>query len=410
MTFIYKTLREKGKASLKINENYKNLAESYLFSTIAKRVNAFTGAHPEREIIRLGIGDVTLPLARPVVDALRAASAEMGEKATFRGYGPEQGYDFLRAALREEYARRGVSLEENEIFVGDGAKSDIGNILDLFDVDNTVLVPDPVYPVYVDTNVMAGRRIVYAAATRENGFLPMPDASVRADIIYMCFPNNPTGAAYRRTELQAWVDYANQNGAVLLFDAAYERFITEPDVPHSIFELEGTKTCAIEFCSLSKTAGFTGTRCSYTIVPAALERGGLRLNAMWLRRQTTKYNGVPYIVQRAAAAVFTDEGRRATGEAIDYYRANAAVIAAALDEAGVWYCGGRNSPYIWMACPGGMKSWDFFDFLLERAGVVGTPGVGFGAEGEGYFRLTGFGDAEKTKIAAQRLRDAIAAL
>ena len=420
---------------MKINENYKDLAESYLFSTIAKKVNAFTAAHPEREIIRLGIGDVTLPLARPVVEALHAATDEMGEKATFRGYGPEQGYDFLRTALQADYARRGVALEANEIFVGDGAKSDVGNILDLFDVDNTVLVPDPVYPVYVDTNVMAGRRIIYAAATRENGFLPMPDtlmpgASVagvsvsgtsvseasasgtpmRADIIYLCSPNNPTGAAYSRAQLQAWVDYANANDAVLLFDAAYERFITDPDVPHSVFEIDGAKTCAIEFCSLSKTAGFTGTRCSYTIVPNALVRGGMKLNAMWLRRQTTKYNGVPYIVQRAAAAVFTDAGRQATGEAIEYYRANAAVIAAALDEAGVWYCGGKNSPYIWMECPGGMKSWDFFDYLLENAGVVGTPGAGFGAQGEGYFRLTGFGDAEKTKIAAKRLQQAVAAL
>lgn len=431
---------------MKINANYQNLAESYLFSTIAKKVNAFAAAHPEREIIRLGIGDVTLPLARPVVEALHAATDEMGEKATFRGYGPEQGYDFLRAALQADYARRGVALEANEIFVGDGAKSDVGNILDLFDVDNTVLVPDPVYPVYVDTNVMAGRRIVYAAATRENGFLPMPadvsvpdaavldasvpdvagpdafqseasrsdasipDSSGRADIIYLCSPNNPTGAAYSRAQLKAWVDYANANDAVLLFDAAYERFITDPDVPHSIFEIDGAKTCAIEFCSLSKTAGFTGTRCSYTIVPNALVRGGMKLNAMWLRRQTTKYNGVPYIVQRAAAAVFTDAGRQATGEAIEYYRANAAVIAAALDEAGVWYCGGKNSPYIWMECPGGMKSWDFFDTLLENAGVVGTPGAGFGAQGEGYFRLTGFGDAEKTKIAAKRLQQAVAAL
>lgn len=403
-------MRIEGERNVKINENYKKLAESYLFSTIAKKVNAFTAAHPEREIIRLGIGDVTQPLARPVVEALHAAADEMGRKETFRGYGPEQGYDFLREALQREYARYGVALEANEIFVGDGAKSDVGNILDLFDADNTVLVPNPVYPVYADTNIMAGRRIVYAAATRENGFLPMPDERVHADIIYICSPNNPTGAAYSRAGLQAWVDHANAHGAVLLFDAAYERFITEPEVPHSIFEIDGAKTCAIEFCSLSKTAGFTGTRCSYTVVPMALERGGLKLNAMWLRRQTTKYNGEPYIVQRAAAAVFTEEGRRATGEAIAYYRANAAVIAAALDAAGVWYCGGKNSPYIWMQCPGGMDSWAFFDYLLEHAGVVGTPGAGFGSEGEGYFRLTGFGDAEKTKQAAQKLQQAIAAL
>lgn len=395
---------------MKINENYKNLSESYLFSTIAKKVAVYTQQHPEQEIIRLGIGDVTLPLAAPVVDALHAAVEEMGKKETFHGYGPEQGYGFLKQALMRYYARRGVVLAENEIFVGDGAKSDIGNILDLFDVDNTVLVPDPVYPVYVDTNVMAGRRIVYAAATRENGFLPMPQADVQADLIYLCSPNNPTGAAYSRDQLQAWVDYANERGAVLLFDAAYESFITDGDVPHSIYEVNGAETCAIEFCSFSKTAGFTGTRCSYTVVPQALVRGSLHLNAMWLRRQTTKYNGVPYIVQRAAAAVFTEEGQKATRAAIDYYRANAAVIAAALDEAGIWYCGGKNSPYIWMQCPGGMKSWDFFDHLLEHAGVVGTPGAGFGAQGEGYFCLTGFGDAEKTRLAAQKLKEAVRVL
>ncbi len=392
---------------MKINENYKNLAESYLFSEIAKRVAAYSAAHPEKEIIRLGIGDVTQPLSAPVVAALEKASAEMGSAATFRGYGPEQGYDFVREAVRADYAAHGVALAGEEIFIGDGAKSDVGNILDLFDVDNTVLVPDPVYPVYVDTNVMAGRRIVYAPATRENGFLPMPDRSVCADIIYICSPNNPTGAAYKKDALAQWVAYANERGAVILFDAAYERFITEEGVPHSIFEIEGAKTCAIEFCSLSKTAGFTGTRCSYTIVPMELVRGGMKLNKMWLRRQTTKYNGAPYIVQRAAQAVFTPEGREAAGETIRYYRRNAAVIAAALDAAGVWYCGGKNSPYIWMQCPGGLSSWAFFDLLLERAGVVGTPGAGFGRQGEGYFRLTAFGDAEKTKIAAKKLQECV---
>lgn len=395
---------------MKINENYKALAESYLFSEIDRRVAAYSAEHPEKEIIRLGIGDVTRPLAAPVVEALKAASEEMGRAGSFRGYGPYQGYGFLRDAVQAEYALRGVRLDVDEIFIGDGAKSDVGNILDLFDVDNTVLVPDPVYPVYADTNRMAGRRIVYTAATRENGFLPMPDPSVQADIIYICSPNNPTGAAYKKDALAAWVAYANRRGAVLLFDAAYERFITEPDVPHSIFEIEGAETCAIEFCSLSKTAGFTGTRCSYTIVPMALERGGMKLNKMWLRRQSTKYNGAPYIVQRAAAAVFTPAGRAATQQAIDYYRANAAVIADALEEAGVWYCGGKNSPYIWMQCPGGLSSWEFFDVLLRKAGVVGTPGAGFGTQGEGYFRLTAFGDAEKTRIAAGRLKETIAAV
>lgn len=392
---------------MKMNRNYQNLESSYLFSTIAKKVAAFTAENPEREVIRLGIGDVTLPLTAPVVSALHTAADEMGQKETFKGYGPEQGYPFLKDALVDYYARRNVTLAADEIFVSDGAKSDLGNILDLFDADNTVLVPDPVYPVYVDTNVMAGRRILYAPATRENGFLPMPDASVRADIIYLCSPNNPTGATYDKTQLTLWVKYARENDAVLLFDAAYEAFIAEDTLPHSIYEVPGAQTCAIEFCSFSKTAGFTGTRCGYTVVPKALERGGFSLNALWLRRQTTKFNGVPYIVQKAAAAVFTPEGQAAVQQNIAYYRKNASVIAAALDKAGVWYCGGKNSPYLWMECPNGMDSWTFFDHLLNKAGVVGTPGAGFGANGEGFFRLTAFGDAAKTQIAAKRLLDAI---
>ena len=394
---------------MKINTNYQNLGESYLFSTIAKKVNAYSEAHPDKEIIRLGIGDVTQPLCTPVVAALHSAVDEMGTKAGFHGYGPEQGYAFLRQALVAYYAKRGVQLAADEVFVSDGAKSDLGNILDLFAQDNTVLVTDPVYPVYVDTNIMAGRKILYAAANKANGFLPMPQADVKADIIYLCSPNNPTGAAYTKAQLAQWVAYAQQNNAVILFDAAYECFITG-DVPHSIFEIEGAQSCAIEFCSFSKTAGFTGTRCGYTVVPHALTADGVQLNKLWLRRQTTKFNGVPYIVQKAAAAVFTAEGQKAVAENIAYYKNNAAVIAAALDEAGVWYCGGKNSPYIWMQCPGGMNSWDFFDYLLETAGVVGTPGAGFGAQGEGYFRLTGFGDAEKTKLAAQKLKEAVRAL
>ena len=388
---------------MKINENYKNLSESYLFSTIAKKVAVYTQQHPEQEIIRLGIGDVTLPLAAPVVDALHAAVEEMGKKETFHGYGPEQGYGFLKQALMRYYARRGVVLAENEIFVGDGAKSDIGNILDLFDVDNTVLVPDPVYPVYVDTNVMAGRRIVYAAAPRENGFLPMPEEGVRADLIYLCSPNNPTGAVYSREQLKAWVEYALEREAVLLFDAAYEAFIEDVTLPRSIYEIEGAERCAIEFCSFSKTAGFTGTRCGYTVVPMALERQGAKLNRMWLRRQTTKFNGVPYIVQKGAAAVFTEEGQRQARRTIDYYKENARVMAGALQALGVWFVGGKNSPYLWMKCPNGMDSWSFFDALLAEAQVVGTPGVGFGHNGEGYFRLTAFGDQAKTKEAMQRM-------
>ena len=395
---------------MKVNTHYAELERSYLFSEVAHRQAAFSAAHPEREVIRLSIGDVTLPLAPTVVAALHAAANEMGAKETFHGYGPEQGYGFLQTALTGYYARRGVTLEPEEIFVSDGAKSDLGNILDLFDTDNTVLVPDPVYPVYVDTNVMAGRRIVYLAATRENGFLPLPDAHTQADLVYLCSPNNPTGAVYDREGLTAWVSYARAHDAVLLFDAAYEAFITDDALPHSIYEIEGAKECAVEFCSLSKTAGFTGTRCGYTVVPKALRRGGMSLNAMWLRRQTTKFNGVSYPVQRAAAAVFTPEGQAAARANLDYYRGNAAAIGAALDACGVWYCGGKNSPYVWLQCPGGMKSWDFFHYLLEHAGVVGTPGVGFGAQGEGFFRLTGFGDARQTRTAAARLSEAIRAL
>ena len=328
----------------------------------------------------------------------------MGEKETFRGYGPEQGYPFLKEAIRGYYASRGISLEEDEIFVSDGAKSDVGNILDIFDTDNTVLVPDPVYPVYVDTNLMAGRRIVFADAAAENGFLPMPDENTDADIIYICSPNNPTGAAYSAAQLAEWVAYARKKGAVILYDAAYEAFVSEKGLARSIFEVEGAKECAIEFCSLSKTAGFTGTRCGYTVVPRALVRGGTSLNKLWLRRQTTKFNGVSYIVQRGAEAVFTAEGMAQVQKNLEVYRRNAAVISECLDSLGIPYTGGKNSPYIWMKCPGFSDSWKFFDYLLEMANVVGTPGSGFGKNGEGYFRLTAFASEETTKEAAERLK------
>ncbi len=396
---------------MKVNKHYAEVAESYLFSTIAHKVADYQKAHPQADIIRLGIGDVTLPLAGSVVQALHEASEEQGHKETFHGYIPsEQGYPFLREPIQGYYAGRGVELDTAEIFISDGAKSDLGNLLDLFDVDNTVLVPDPVYPVYVDDNVMAGRRITYMAATAENGFLPMPGADTKADIVYLCSPNNPTGAAYTREQLKVWVDWANAHNAVILYDAAYECFVSEPGLARSIFEVEGAKTCAIEVCSFSKIAGFTGTRCGYTIVPQALAREGMNLNKMWLRRQTTKFNGVAYIVQRAAAAVFSADGMREIQQNLDYYRRNAAVIAAALDEAGVWYCGGKNSPYIWLKCPGGMGSWQFFDWLLDTAHVVGTPGEGFGKCGEGYFRLTAFGDADRTKEAAARILAALKTL
>lgn len=389
---------------MKINTNYQNVQDSYLFSTIAKKVNEYQEKYPDKKLIRLGIGDVTKPLCPAVISALHGAVDEMANASTFRGYGPEQGYDFLRTQLKTYYMMHDVELEQGEIFVSDGAKSDVGNILDLFDTDNTVLVPDPVYPVYVDTNTMAGRKIVYMNATAENGFLPLPDENVKADIIYLCSPNNPTGAVYNQEQLKSWVDYANANDAVILFDAAYEAFISDPRLPRSIYQIEGAKTCAIEFCSLSKTAGFTGTRCGYTIVPFALKRQGMGLNKMWLRRQTTKFNGVPYIVQKGAAAVFTEEGQKQVKETISYYMENAAVIANAFDELGIWYTGGKNSPYIWLKCPGGMKSWEYFDYLLENANVVGTPGAGFGQNGEGFFRLTAFGNRENTIEAVRRIK------
>ena len=395
---------------MKMNQHYNELKASYLFVDINHRVAAFQQAHPDREVIRLGIGDVTRPLAKSVVKAMRDAVQEMGTAEGFHGYGPEQGYDFLRNAVQGYYAQHGVQLEADEIFISDGAKSDLANVLGLFDTDNTVLVPDPVYPTYVDDNVTDGRKIIYAPTSQENGFLAMPDPSVKADIIYICSPNNPTGAAYSREQLKQWVDYAKSIGAVILYDAAYECFISDNSLARSIFEVEGAKECAIEICSFSKIAGFTGTRCGYTVVPHQLEREGMNLNKLWLRRQTTKFNGVPYIVQRGAAAVFTEEGMAEIQANLDYYRKNAKVIADMLTECGVWYCGGHNSPYIWLRCPGNMDSWTFFDWLLENAGVVGTPGVGFGSCGEGYFRLTAFGDAEKTRVAAQRIKEAILSL
>lgn len=388
---------------MKINPNYQNLETSYLFSTIAHKVSAYQTAHPEAPIIRLGIGDVTLPLAPVVVEALHKASAEQGVKETFHGYGDEQGYGFLQQAIQRYYETHGVSLEQEEIFISDGAKSDLGNILDLFAQDNVVLVPDPVYPVYVDTNIMAGRKVIFADANEENGFLPLPDGSVKADLIYICSPNNPTGAAYDREGLQKWVDYARENKAVILYDAAYECFITDSNLPRSIFEMDGAKECAIEFCSFSKMAGFTGTRCGYTVVPDALAGGVLR--KMWLRRQTTKFNGVPYIVQRAAEAVFTEQGQKEIHEALAYYQKNARVLADALTELGIWFTGGQNSPYLWLKCPKGMESWAFFDYLLENAHLVGTPGAGFGKNGVNFFRLTAFGDQEKTREAAERLKN-----
>ena len=391
-----------------VNGNYCNLKETYLFADIARKVNAFVAANPERKLIRLGIGDVTKPLAPCVIEAMEKAVQEMGVQATFRGYGPEQGYGFLHEALIKYYASFGVELASDEIFVSDGAKSDCGNITDIFDNSNTILIPDPVYPVYLDTNIMCGRDVIYMQGTPENNFLPMPNDDVKADIIYLCSPNNPTGSAYNKEQLEAWVAYARKNNAVILYDAAYEAFITDPAIPRSIFTIEGAKECAIELCSLSKTAGFTGTRCGYTIVPHGLVRKtadgkDMELNAMWLRRQTTKFNGVPYIIQRGAEAVFTEEGIKQCRENIAFYQENARIMMAGFDKLGIKYFGGVHSPYLWVQCPNGMSSWEFFDFLLEKLAVVGTPGVGFGSMGEGYLRLTAFGSRENTIEAMERI-------
>ncbi len=390
---------------LKINDNFKNVNESYLFSTVGKKIAEYTAKNPDAKIIRMGIGDVTRPLCPAVIDKMHKAVEEMGNSSTFKGYGPEQGYDFIKTAVGNYYGSFGVELASDEIFISDGAKSDIANILDIFSVDNTVLVPDPVYPVYVDTNIMAGRKIIYADANEENGFLPMPNEDNDADIIYICSPNNPTGAVYNKQQLKAWVDYANAHGSIILFDAAYESFISDPDLPRSIYQIDGAKNCAIEICSLSKTAGFTGTRCGYTIVPKALVFDGMSLNKMWLRRQTTKFNGVAYVVQAAASAVFSPEGQKQVRESIDYYKRNASVMTAAFDEMGIWYTGGKNSPYIWFKCPNNMDSWDFFDMLLEKANVAGTPGAGFGKNGEKFFRLTAFGNYENTVEAMRRIKE-----
>ena len=391
-----------------VNQNYCNLKESYLFSQIAHKVAEFTAAHPEKKIIKMGIGDVTLPLAPAVIEAMQKAVAEMGVKETFRGYGPEQGYGFLHEAIAKYYAGFGVSVASDEIFVSDGAKSDCGNMTDIFSNDNVILIPDHVYPVYLDTNVMCGRKIIYMQGKPENDFLPMPDDSVKADIIYLCSPNNPTGAVYTKEQLEKWVAYALKNDAVILYDAAYESFISDPEIPRSIFAVEGAKKCAIELCSLSKTAGFTGTRCGYTIVPHDLVRKTkygreMSLNKMWLRRQTTKFNGVPYIIQRGAEAVFSEEGQKQCREMLAFYKENARIMSEALAKKGIKFYGGTHSPYIWMQCPNGMGSWEFFDYLLEKLAVVGTPGAGFGSMGEGYFRLTAFGSRENTIEAMERI-------
>ena len=391
----------------KLNENYLNLKQSYLFSEIAHRVAAYQEKNPDKKIIRLGIGDVTRPIGSSVIKALHEGVDVQGNAATFKGYGPEQGYDFLRNAVVNYYAENGVSIDAGEVFISDGAKSDTGNITDLFAQDNVILIPDPVYPVYVDTNIMNGRNITYISANAENNFLPMPDPAQHADIIYICSPNNPTGAAYNKEQLKVWVDYALANDAIILYDSAYECFITDKTLPRSIFAIEGAKKCAIEFCSLSKTAGFTGTRCGYTIVPKDLKFTAsngteMSLNAMWNRRQTTKFNGVSYIVQKGAAEVFSKEGMAQCRANIAYYQENARIIADCMEKNNIRYFGGINSPYVWFECPMGMESWEFFDYMLNNIQVVGTPGAGFGDNGKYFFRLTAFGTKENTIEAMER--------
>ncbi len=383
--------------------NYAQLKASYLFRNIAKKTAAYLEEHPSEHLLRLGIGDVSLPLCNAVTDALHGAVNDMSAKESFQGYVDECGTAFLREAIAKHYEKRGVSLGTDEVFVSSGASDELGDIQDLFDKSSSAMVIEPAYPAYVDANIIAGRKIVHYHASEADGFAPYPDEKLRADIIYICSPNNPTGAVFTKDKLKAWVDYANKNGSVILFDAAYEAFIEDEEIPHSIFEIEGARSCAIEICSLSKTAGFTGTRLGYTVIPKALERNGMNLNAMWVRNRTTKTNGVSYIIQRGAAAVFTDEGQRQIYENIGAYKNNARVLMKAFDEIGLWYCGGKNAPYLWVKCPNGMTSWEFFDFLLERLQIVGTPGAGFGENGDGYFRFTTFGDAQDTITAAQKM-------
>jgi len=385
------------------NKYYSELKDSYLFYNIAQKTKAYVEQHPGTKLLRMGIGDVSLPLCDAVIRALHEAVDDQASKSSFHGYMPECGASFLREKIAEHYEKRGVSLSADEVFVSSGASDELGDILDLFERSSSALVIEPAYPAYVDANVMAGRKIVHLSSSEENSFLPEPSEDIKADLLYICSPNNPTGAVFSREQLQVWVDFANENGSLILFDAAYEAFIEDETLPHSIFELDGAKTCAIEICSLSKTAGFTGTRLGYTVIPKALKRSGMNLNEMWVRNRTTKTNGVSYIIQKGGAAVFTEEGQRQIHENIQIYKKNAKILMKALDQIGMWYCGGKNAPYIWMRCPRGMKSWEFFDYLLHKIQVVGTPGEGFGAAGEGYFRFSTFGSPEDTKEAAERI-------
>ena len=388
---------------MKPNMHYTELKDTYLFNTIYRKTDEYLAAHPGEHVLKLGVGDVSYPLCKKVIEALHEAVDDQSRIETFHGYMPEHGAMFLREAIAKYYSGWNVDMTTDEIFVSSGACDDLGDLLEMFDRDNTVLVIEPAYPEYVDTNLLYGRKVIHLPAGEGDGFLPLPDESIDADIIYICSPNNPTGSAYTREKLKKWVDYANKKDAVILYDAAYEIFIEKDDVPHSIYEIEGADTCAVEVCSFSKTAGFTGTRVGYTIVPSKLERMGVNLNALWSRNRETRTNGISYILQKGASAVFTPEGQKQIYESISVYKKNAKVIMDALDKCGFWYVGGKNSPYVWMKCPNNMGSWEFFDYLLNELQIVGTPGVGFGSCGEGFLRLSAFGDPDDTKEAAKRI-------
>ncbi len=388
---------------VKLNEHYSELKDSYLFYNISQKVKAYQEKNPDKKLYRMGIGDVSLPLCDAVIKALHSAVDDQSAKESFHGYMPECGAPFLRETIADFYSTRGVKLSAEDVFISSGASDELGDILDLFDRSSSAMVIEPAYPAYLDANVMAGRRIVHLPSGVDNGFLPLPDEKINADILYICSPNNPTGAVFDREKLQKWVDFANANGSVILFDAAYEAFIDDPKLPRSIYEMDGAETCAIEICSLSKTAGFTGTRLGYTVIPRTLTRNGMSLNSMWVRNRTTKTNGVSYIIQRGGAAVFTPEGQNGIKENIRYYKNNARILMDSIDKIGLWYTGGKNSPYIWLKTPSGMKSWELFDLLLNDYQIIGTPGVGFGECGEGFFRFSTFGSTEDTEEAAKRL-------
>ena len=390
---------------LKPNMNYKNLKDSYLFYNISQKIKAYLAEHPNSRIYRLGIGDVSLPLCTEVINSLHEAVNDQSVKETFHGYLPECGAPFLQEKIVKYYEERGVKISADEVFISSGASDNLGDILDLFDASSTALVIEPAYPAYVDANIMAGREIVHLNSGIENNFLPLPDDTVKADLIYICSPNHPTGAVYNKEQLKLWVDFANKNGSIIIFDAAYEAFIEDDNLPHSIFEIEGAKTCAIEICSLSKTAGFTGTRLGYTIISRELVREDMSLHDMWVRNRTTKTNGVSYIIQKGGAAVFTEEGQKQIKENIKFYKENAKILTKTFDKLGIWYCGGKNAPYVWIKCPKGMTSWEFFDYLLNEIQVVGTPGVGFGECGEGYFRFSTFGSIEDTLESAKKIEE-----